>query len=262
MRFLPVAGAWLLAGLLAACAQAPVGSSASAPEINQTVSQRAQIHTELAAHYYTRGQYAVALGELRTALADDPRYAPAYNMLGLVHAELREYPQAEANFRRAIELQPNYSDVRNNFGFFLCQRGRHAEGLLQFEAALQNPLYASPEIALANAGACSVAQGDLSKADDYLQRALARVPSQSIALRALAELEFRRKQLFKARNSLFKLAEAVELDAAALWLGVRIERGLGDHAAEASYGAQLRRRFPDAPQTKLLINGIYEGNGQ
>ncbi|MEW5893478.1 MAG: type IV pilus biogenesis/stability protein PilW [Pseudomonadota bacterium] len=249
-----------LVGLVSACAQTSLPPSSTAVELNQqTGNQRAQIHTELAAHYYTRGQYAVALGELRIALEDSPRYAPAYNMLGLVHKELREFAQAEASFRRAIELQPNYSDVRNNYGYFLCQRGRHAEGLAQFEVALQNPLYASPDKALANAGACSLAMGDLNRAEGYLQRALARVPNHPVALQAMAELHFQRGHYLAARNALLKLAEQSELDAAALWLGVRTERKLGDKVAEASYAAQLRRRFPDAIQTQQLMRGDYEG---
>lgn len=252
----------VLLGVLSACAQSPAPSSSTATEVHAETSQRAQIHTELAAHYYTRGQYAIALGELRIALEDDPRHAPAYNMLGLVHNELREYPQAEANFRRAIELQPNYSDVRNNFGFFLCQLGRHAEGLAQFDAALLNPLYATPEMALANAGACSLAMGDLTRTNNYLQRALVRAPQHPVALQAMAELDFKRGHFSTAQNALLRLAETKELDAAALWLGVRIERKMGDKSAEASYGAQLRRRFPDAPQTKLLMSGAYEGAGQ
>ncbi len=261
MRLLSVV-AVLLSGALAGCAQTPVASSANAPEVGGNVNQGARIHTELAALYYTRGQHAVALGELRTALADDSRYAPAYNMLGLVHTELHEFAEAEANFRRAIELAPSYSEGHNNFGYFLCQRGRHDEGLTQYEAALKNPLYVSPEIALANAASCSMAKGDLARAEGYLQRAFARAPNQPIALRAAAELDFRRGQLQEARSALMKLAESTELDAAALWLGVRIERKLDNQAAEASFGAQLRRRFPDAPQTKLLMNGIYEGSGQ
>jgi type IV pilus assembly protein PilF len=247
-------------GLLAACAQTPAPSSSTAAELSSSAdNQRAQVHTELAAHYYARGQYGVALSELRIALEDSPRYAPAYNMLGLVHVELREYPEAEANFRRAIELQANYSDVRNNFGYFLCQRGRHAEGLAQFDLALKNPLYASPDKALANAGACSVAMGDQTRAEDYLQRALARTPNHPVALQAMAELYFQRGHYLGARNALLKLAEQHDLDAAGLWLGVRIERKLGDRAAEASYGAQLRRKFPEAVQTKRLMSGDYEG---
>ena len=262
MRLQLTIAALLSAFLLSGCAQAPVGSSASAPEANADVSEAARIHTELAAHYYTRGQFAVALSELRIALAHDSRYAPAFNMLGLVHAELREYPEAETNFRRGIELAPAYSEVRNNFGYFLCQRGRYDEGLSQLDSALKNPLYASPELALANAASCAIAKNDLNRAEEYLRRALVRAPKHPSALRSSAELNFRRGQVREARAALEKLAEVSELDAAALWLGVRIEHNLGDQVAEASFAAQLRRRFPDAPQTKLLMNGNFEGNGQ
>lgn len=251
---------WL--SLLSGCAQSPATGSASAPEVSTDVNQGARIHTELAALYYARGQHAIALGELRIALAEDGRYAPAYNMLGLVHTELQEFREAEASFRRSLDLAPSYSEGHNNFGYFLCQRGRHDEGLAHYEAALKNPLYATPEIALANAASCAVAKGDPAKAEGYLQRALARAPNQPIALLAGAELAYLRGRMIEARNALIKLAENSNLDASALWLGVRIERKLGNQAEEASFAAQLRRRFPDAPQTRLLMNGIYEGGGQ
>ena len=262
MRLSSVFAMSLASVVLWACAQAPAPSSSTAPELGGNVSQGARIHTELAALYFTRGQHAVALRELRIALADDSRHAPAYNMLGLVHTELREFAEAEANFRRAIELVPNYSEGHNNFGFFLCQRGRHDEGLRHLDAALKNPLYASPEIALANAALCAMEKGDLARAEEYLQRAFARAPDQAIALRVAAEVHLQRGRVQDARTALMNLVRSGELDAAALWLGVRIERKLGDRAAEASFGAQLRRRFPNAPQTKLLMNEIYEGDGR
>jgi type IV pilus assembly protein PilF len=39
-------------------------------------------------------------------------------------------------------------------------------------------------------------------------------------------------------------------DANGLLLGARIARATGDRNAEAGYISQLRRRFPDAPQTR------------
>ena len=38
-------------------------------------------------------------------------------------------------------------------------------------------------------------------------------------------------------------------------LAVRIERRMGDRNSEASYGMQLRKRFPDARETQLLLRG-------
>jgi type IV pilus assembly protein PilF len=151
----------------------------------------ARLHTELGASYYQRGQYAVALQELRIALASDSRYAPAYSILGLVHAELREDKEAEGHFRRSIELSPNYSEAHNNYALFLCQRGRTAESLKHSELALNNPLYSTPEKALANAGNCALEKGDLAQAEIYFTRALKRAPNQATALLGMAELHYR-----------------------------------------------------------------------
>jgi len=41
-------------------------------------------------------------------------------------------------------------------------------------------------------------------------------------------------------------------------LGVRIEQALGDRAAVMSYGAQLRERFPDTPETRQFNEEKHE----
>lgn len=238
-------------GAGAAAENAPVGS-----DLN-----RARVHTELGAGYYTRGQYGVALNELNIALAAEPAYAPAYNILGLVRAELREDKAAEEAFRRAVSLQPQYSEAQNNYGLFLCQRGRVEEALARFESALSNPLYATPEKALANAGACALSKGDLAKSEVYYMRALRRAPDLASALLGMAEVDFRSQRLLAARGKLRQLSDGGELNAQALWLGVRVERALGDRPAENSYGAQLRRRYPEALQTQWLIMGQYDQSG-
>ena len=245
--------------LLGGCAQSP---SSVPAEAERGDVRRAQIHTELAAQYFMRGQHATALDSLRIALDSSANYAPAYNMLALVHTELRQYPQAEEHFRRAIAYGRDYSDAHNNYGYFLCQRGRHEEGLAQLEQALSNPLYTSPDKALVNAGVCALEKGDRVRAEGYLQRALRLAPNHAGALGAMAEVQFRDGHYLAVRDLLGRLSGLSELNAAALWLGVRAERKLGDRMAEASYGTQLRRRFPDAPQTRLLLSGQYDGGMQ
>ena len=254
------AGLVLLA--LAGCATPPAGIEGS-PETRATSGSefRAQVHTDLAANYYLREQHAVALQELAEALKVDSGYAPAYNMLGLVHGALREDARAEENFRHAIERSPQYSEAHNNYGYFLCQRKRPKEARAHFETALANPLYASPEKALSNAGACSLEQGDLDVAEMYYQRATLRAPGHAPAQLGLAEVNFRQGRWLAARALLRRLTEQAEVGPQALWLGVRVERRLGDREAEANYGAQLRRRFPVSMQTQWLITGQYDEMG-
>ena len=259
-----IAFAVVLALLLAACAPMPPssgGAGAGGGTAPRQENLRAKVHTELAAQYFALRNYAVSLEELRISLEADPDYAPAYNMLGLVYGALGEDRQAEANFRKSIALSRNYSEAYNNYGHFLCQRSRFEESLAQFESALQNPLYASPEKALANAGYCALLKGDQAGAENYLRRALARVPSQRLALMGMAELHLQQNNPFGARANLDRLKAQGEFDLVGTWLALRVERSLGNKEAEAGHAAILRERYPESRETRWLLNGQYQMQG-
>jgi len=252
----------LLALLLGACAQPPsadLSSSQQSSGRNASETQnRARIHTELAADYYTRGQYAIALQELRDALSADDRYAPTYSMFGLVYMELHEDKTAEENFRHAIQLAPNESETHNNYGWFLCTRKRFEPAIAQFNEALRNPLYPSPERALTNAGICSLQAGNQTAAEAYFQRALKHQPNQPQALSHLADIYYRQGHYNESRELLLRYFDVSQPGPEPLWLGVRLMRKMGNRNAEANYGLQLRKRFPDSPETRLLLSGQYE----
>ena len=245
---------------LAGCAGQPVGGGIGAAD-SQAGSdnrERARAFTELAAAYFTRAQYKIALDELRKAITADSHFGPAYNVYGLIYMELAEDKLAEENFRRAIELDRNASDARNNFGWFLCTRGRYDEGLEQFRMALRNPLYAQPELAMANAGQCAEKKGDLALAEANFVKSLKLQPDNPNTLLKLAALHFRQGRLAEAQRGLSRHAELAPPNAESLWLGVRLERRLGDRAQAAAYGSQLRKRFPDSEEARLLQTGQYE----
>jgi type IV pilus assembly protein PilF len=254
--------AWLLAAtlLLAACAPQPVSTGANRSETgsNRPENSRAKVHTELAAQYFAARQYAVSLQELRIALEADPAYAPTYNMLGLVHGALGEDRLAEEHFRKSIGLWRNYSEAHNNYGHFLCQRNHYDESLTQFNAALQNPIYATPETALANAGYCALLKGDQAGAEKFLRRALARIPNQRLALVGMAELHLQQNNPFGARANLERLKALGELDVSGIWLALRVERSLGNKGAEAAHAAVLRERYPESKEARWLFNGQYD----
>jgi type IV pilus assembly protein PilF len=52
--------------------------------------------------------------------------------------------------------------------------------------------------------------------------------------------------------------QAAAATAEALWLGVRVERRLGDRNSEASYALQLRNKFPNSREARALVAGQYE----
>ena len=219
---------------------------------------RARVHTELAAGYYQIRNMSVALAEVNQALRAEPDYGPAHNVAGLIHAELRQDELARQHFEQALRANPVDPDANNNYGRFLCDRKREAEAVKYFLAALQNPLYQNRESSYINAGVCSRRRGDDKAAGDFFMRALKVAPNHPQALYQLADLAYERGAYDEAKAYLVRL-EAVSTPAAeVLWLGLRIERRLGDRNAEATYGQQLRRHFPDSKEARALLAGTYE----
>ena len=223
-----------------------------------TLQQRAQIRVDLAAGYYERGQMDVALDELAEAVRLDPSNARIYNIYGLVYTVMGDRAKAEENFRRAVEMAPNDSEIRHNWGAFLCTTGRGREGIAEFDRAISNPLYRSPETALINAGKCSAQIKDYAGADRYFRQALTVSPNNPIAAYNLALLAFRESHYDQARAWMRPVMQQSAPPPEALYLGMCIERKQGDRQAELSYTSQLRNRYPDSAEAKALPGGNCE----
>jgi type IV pilus assembly protein PilF len=251
---------------LSACEQVQTkggsaGASSPADEGAQPVSagaQHAKTFTDLAAAYVQRGQFKVALDDVRKAIAADNRYGPAYNVLGLIYMELAEDQLAEENFRKAVDLDRADSEAHNSYGWFLCTRGRYDEALAQFTDALRNPLYGTPEQALANTGLCSEKKGELEKAEASFMKALKLQPDYPLATVSLARLYFQEGKLNEAERLLNRYHEVAPLTAESLWLGVRVERKRGDKDQETAFATQLHKRFPNSKENELMTSGRFE----
>jgi len=235
--------------LLAGCSSQPQREAEA-----KNLKSRALSHTDLGAVYLQERRYEIALEEFTLATEIDPSLAVAYNGLGLIHAALGQDIQAEQNFRKSIQLEPNSSEAHNNYGNFLCARNRIDESIKEFMAAVKNPLYITPAVAYTNAGICALRKPDVANAEVYLQKALQLDPLIGSAAYQLASIQFNRNQYIQAKKTL-QNAVVSQPTPENLWLSVLIARKLGQRDEEASYALQLRRLYPDSEQTKLLVNG-------
>jgi tetratricopeptide (TPR) repeat protein len=119
----------------------------------------------------TRGAYAQAADQYRQSLKQDPNHLPSLYRLGVVLAQLKNYPdaiatwkrylqathdsaagysnlgfcyelanrpdEAEAAYRRGIAKDPRHVACRVNYGLMLVRRGREGEGRTQLRAVLK-----------------------------------------------------------------------------------------------------------------------------
>jgi type IV pilus assembly protein PilF len=242
----------LLIVILTGC----MAQSINSYDNDSAAEARAKAHTELGAAYYEQSKFEIALHEFNVAINNDPNYALAYNGLGLVHAALGENEKAEKAFQKALQLQPQSSVSHNNYGNFLCNLGRYDASIQHFLEAVKNPLYGTPHLAYTNAGICSARKKDLVSAELYLTKALQIQPLTHSAAYHLANLQFNLGDAKAAKSTLQNTLIAAP-SPEVLWLGIKIERVLGDKDNEASYAIQLRKQYPNAAETQLLLNSQH-----
>jgi len=174
------------------------------------------------------------------ALQLDDQLGEAYNSLASIREYARDYEAAERNYRRALELAPNYADAAHWYGLFLMQSlGLPMRAIPWFEKALElDPLSG---ITLNNYAAALQQLGRFDEALGVLQK--------SAATHAEFVMTF---------ATLGSYAAGVEgrLDEAVGWL----LRGLAIDRAESITYADLALMFSDlgdARMTHCLANQAF-----
>jgi type IV pilus assembly protein PilF len=234
---------------LAGCVSTGGKKQLGAPDAERA----AEINLEIGTDYLRKGNLNQAKEKIDKAIEQNPRNSKAQVTAGVLYERLGQNDKADSHFAKGLSLDPKNPEVQNNYGAFLCQIGKHARGEKLMIEAAGNPLYRTPEVAYLNAANCARNGGDLKGAEENLRSALKVRPKFSEALIQMADLQYKQTDYLSARGFLERYIAVGRTTPASLWLGVRIERGLGNVAAAKNYGERLKLEYPRAAQTKELI---------
>ena len=149
-------------------------------------------HTCLGSVHLARGAYDQALHEVQQAIARDPSDVHTILVMADTYDKLRDYPEAERTFRRAISLSPNYWAVYNWTGAFYAAHARYASAEDMFRKA--SDLAPGNERALFNLGAMLLLEGRYREAIDALQRSIQLNPTMFAAYSNLGTAHFYLRQ--------------------------------------------------------------------
>jgi type IV pilus assembly protein PilF len=214
--------------------------------------KRASAHTELGGAYFQERKWAIALEEASQAIRDDSTFGPAHALRGLIYMETRNVVEARASFDRALALSPGDSELLNSIGWFECQLGDMNRALELFSQVKRDPFYSTPYKPLMNEGLCLKKVGRIVEAQQSLMQALRVRPDLLMAHQALAEIYFADNKMRDAEQYINNAISLGNPSPETLLLAARVARGLGDKSSESSYVAQLRRRYPDSPQSRAI----------
>lgn len=233
------------------------GAGIVTPSDETDVRRRARIRLELAAKYFENGQTTVALDEVKQSLATDPSYADAYNMRGLIYMRLNDLAQAEDSFRRAVSMRSGDANLLHNYGWLLCQMKRYPDAEQQFDKALANPAYMARGKTLMARGLCQSAAGKYDEAEQSLLKSYQLDAGNPVVSYHLASLLFRRNEFTRAQFYIRRLNNGALANSESLWLGIKVEKALGDNVALLQLADQLRKRFPDSAELSAYQRGAF-----
>jgi type IV pilus assembly protein PilF len=263
--------AWLAfaAGSLSlnGCATNPDGRRASGSNpVDNIVTQsdepearkRARTRLELASGYFSEGKTTVALDEIKLSLQADPNYGEAFNMRGLIYQRLGDNRQAEDSYRRALQLNPRDADTMHNYAWMMCQQRRYDESIAMFTQANAVPLYGGRSKTYMTRGLCELASGKADLAERSFARSYELDAANPISGYNLSNLLFLRGELQRAQFYTRRLNNSDLANAETLWLGIKIERKLGNTETVSQLTTQLRRRYPQSKELASLDRGAFD----
>jgi tetratricopeptide (TPR) repeat protein len=142
------------------------------------------------------GRLTEAIAQFRRAIEIKPDYALAYNNLGSALTELGRFDEAVSNFQRAVKIQPDFVEVYGNLGTVLGQMGKFDEAIACFHRALAiRPDYVAAHSHLGNTLALA---GRLPEAMAQFEAALDSDPSDAETHCYLGNVLARQGQLDEA----------------------------------------------------------------
>lgn len=240
-------GAVVLSWGLAGCVSSQSQMSAKQRE------EAAVYNLQMGIDYLQKGNLSQAKEKLERSLDQNPRNAQTHVAAGLLYDRIDENDKADSHLSRAVSLDSDNAAVLNNYAQFLCRKGNRDKGEQLAVKAASDPLYKTPEAAWLNAGLCALNSKKMEAAEKYFRNSLAAKPNWPTALFQLADFELKAGNFLPARGFLQRYMQVTATNPAALWLGVQIEKGLGNVAGAEDYARRLKNDFPTSGETKALL---------
>ena len=153
--------------LLGACAHTPT----------EKERQASDNRYELALQALSGGNPQAAYKELQESLKLDDRNARAHELMGiLLHTSFRRHDEAVKHYRKALALRPELASAHTNLGNVFLDQGKYDQAIAEYEAALNDMLYAEPFFAHLNMGWAFYKKGDRARAIESTKAAVALNP--------------------------------------------------------------------------------------
>lgn len=238
-------------------------STRASNDRNLDQQEIARVRTSLAAQYIRKNELDTAQQQLEKAFAADSRYAPAYDMMGVLlqqEGSRINLAKADEYFKKAIALDKDFVQAHNNYGVYLSQTKRYREAAEQFEIAGASLGYEGRIGALENLGRTYLQLGDDSAASKAFLRALDGNRNSIIAHIELVDLLLDQQRVPQAQrlyDETLILVQGQGISPRLLLQGIKLAAAQSNITTRQQLAQQLLSAYPlsdEAKQLKTWLN--------
>jgi type IV pilus assembly protein PilF len=169
-------------------------------------TQAAEIHQQLGDNLLRDGDAQQAMKEYLQSV-DFEETPEARNGLGLIYAWSLGRPQdGEKEFRRALEMRPDFSEAMTNLGALYIAKGRFADAIPLLDKAARDALYRSRVLAQSDLGWALYKTGQADKGISEIRGALQVAPKYCLGWRQLGTIFSEQGRLEDAKDAFSRYA--------------------------------------------------------
>lgn len=143
--------------------------------------KKAELYLRMGASQLEAGNYPNALRDLLKAEQLDSSNPVIQNNLGLVYFFRERLETSEKHLRKAIEMDPKYSEARNNLSRVLIEGGKYPEAEKELQIVLNDLTYPNPEKAHINLGLVKFNQKDYAASRSSFHKVLESNPDDCVS---------------------------------------------------------------------------------
>lgn len=235
----------LLAILLSGCV---IESTNDPMAKNKDLDKALRAYVQLGTRYIQDRNMTQADRVLRKAASINEDDAGLNNAYGLFYLVENDKERAEKYFLKAIDEDPELSAAYNNYANLLYSDKRYEDAAEQLLVVSKHYRYEKRFQVFETLGRCYVKLEQPDLAEPAFHKALQLYPRLPGSLLGLSGLYLNKGNYPLSKKYLEQYEAVSKPSPEQLWLGIRLQRQLGDADKLASYELALRKLFPGSPE--------------
>jgi Tfp pilus assembly protein PilF len=219
---------------------------------------RAALLAQVAAGTINEGDPTGGLATLMEAEQYDPENAYIQYLKALAYFYKNDRETALTLARKAVKMDPNYSEANTTLGKLLLDEGKYSEAEPYLRKAAKDPLYRDTFKPETNLGIIHYKRGEFAQAEIHLNRAIQESPAMAcLAYYYRGQIQLERSNFADALNDFDNASKRLcgSFEDAHLAVGVAYLRSKQFDKARKKF-LDVQKTFPDTAAAKKAVEQL------